>query len=51
MRYINAALPFALTGQKRQQPTFGGDITLARGDVILGIKLNDLRDLAKLWGN
>jgi len=29
----------------------GGDITLARGAEILGIKLNEMRDLAESWAN
>jgi Zn-dependent peptidase ImmA (M78 family)/DNA-binding XRE family transcriptional regulator len=31
--------------------TLGGDITLARGAEILGIKLNEMRDLAESWAN
>ena len=34
-----------------RQATLGGDITLARGAEILGIKLNDMRDLAESWSN
>ncbi len=34
-----------------RQATLGGDITLARGAEILGIKLNDMRDLAESWVN
>jgi Zn-dependent peptidase ImmA (M78 family)/DNA-binding XRE family transcriptional regulator len=34
-----------------RQATLGGDITLARGAEILGIKLNDMRDLAESWAN
>ncbi len=33
------------------QATKGGDITLARGAEILGIKLNEMRDLAESWAN
>ena len=31
--------------------TMGGVITLARGAEILGIKLNEMRDLAESWAN
>ena len=31
--------------------TTGGEITLARGAEILGIKLSDMRDLAESWAN
>jgi Zn-dependent peptidase ImmA (M78 family)/DNA-binding XRE family transcriptional regulator len=34
-----------------RQATMGGEITLARGAEILGIKLNDMRDLAESWAN
>ena len=34
-----------------RQATMGGDITPARGAEILGIKLNDMRDLAESWVN
>jgi len=34
-----------------RQATLGGDITLARGAEILGLKLNDMRDLAESWSN
>lgn len=34
-----------------RQAILGGDITLARGAEILGIKLNDMRDLAESWAN
>jgi Zn-dependent peptidase ImmA (M78 family)/DNA-binding XRE family transcriptional regulator len=34
-----------------RQAVLGGDITLARGAEILGIKLNDIRDLAESWAN
>ena len=34
-----------------RQATLGGDITLARGAEILGIKLNDMRELAQSWVN
>lgn len=34
-----------------RQATLGGDITLARGAEILGIKLNDMRDLTESWAN
>jgi Zn-dependent peptidase ImmA (M78 family)/DNA-binding XRE family transcriptional regulator len=34
-----------------RQATLGGDITLARGAEILGIRLNDMRDLAESWAN
>jgi Zn-dependent peptidase ImmA (M78 family)/DNA-binding XRE family transcriptional regulator len=33
------------------QATMGGDITLARGAEILGIKLNEMRDIAESWAN
>ncbi len=33
------------------QATKGGDITLARGAEILGIKLIEMRDLAESWAN
>ncbi|MFM7008922.1 MAG: ImmA/IrrE family metallo-endopeptidase, partial [Betaproteobacteria bacterium] len=33
------------------QATMEGDITLARGSEILGIKLNEMRDLAESWAN
>lgn len=33
------------------QATMEGDITLARGAEILGIKLNEMRDLAESWSN
>ena len=33
------------------QATMEGDITLARGAEILGIKLNEMRDLAESWAN
>ena len=34
-----------------RQATMGGEITLARGAEILGIKLSDMRDLAESWAN
>ena len=34
-----------------RQATMGGEITLARGAEILGIKLNDMRDLAGSWAS
>ncbi len=34
-----------------RQATLGGDITLARGAEILGLKLNDMRDLAESWAS
>ena len=34
-----------------RQAIMGGDITMARGAEILGIKLNDMRDLAESWVN
>jgi Zn-dependent peptidase ImmA (M78 family)/transcriptional regulator with XRE-family HTH domain len=34
-----------------RQATLGGNITLARGAEILGIRLNDMRDLAESWAN
>jgi Zn-dependent peptidase ImmA (M78 family)/DNA-binding XRE family transcriptional regulator len=34
-----------------RQAALGGDITLARGAEILGIRLNDMRDLAESWAN
>jgi len=34
-----------------RQAIMGGHITLARGAEILGIKLNDMRDLAESWVN
>lgn len=34
-----------------RQATMGGEITLARGAEILGIKLNDMRDLAESWAS
>lgn len=34
-----------------RQATMGGEITLARGAEILGIKLIDMRDLAESWAN
>ncbi len=34
-----------------RQATLGGQITLARGAEILGIKLNDMRELAESWAN
>ena len=34
-----------------REATLGGDITLARGAEILGVKLNDMRDLAESWAN
>ena len=33
------------------QATMSGDITLARGAEILGIKLNEMRDIAESWAN
>ena len=34
-----------------RQAAMGGEITLARGAEILGIKLSDMRDLAESWAN
>lgn len=34
-----------------RQATLGGDITMARGAEILGIRLNDMRDLAESWAS
>lgn len=34
-----------------RQATMGGEITLARGAEILGIKLIEMRDLAESWAN
>ena len=34
-----------------RQAIMGGNITMARGAEILGIKLNDMRDLAESWAN
>jgi Zn-dependent peptidase ImmA (M78 family)/DNA-binding XRE family transcriptional regulator len=34
-----------------RQAVLGGDITLARGAEVLGIRLNDMRDLAESWAN
>lgn len=34
-----------------RQATLGGHITLARGAEILGLKLNDMRNLAESWSN
>lgn len=34
-----------------REATLGGDITLTRGAEILGVKLNDMRDLAESWAN
>ena len=34
-----------------RQATMNQDITLARGAEILGIQLNDMRDLAESWAS
>lgn len=34
-----------------RQAILGGDVTLTRAAEILGIKLNDMRDLAQSWAS